>query len=317
MKGKIITNIKHIVRSSPFFNTIWQKYICRIICSINPKILANLAYKSRFHKDIDWDNPKDLIEKIYWLQFNSDTTLWSKCADKYKVREYVAEKGLKNILNELYGVYDKVDEINWDTLPNQFVLKWNNGSGQVLIVKDKSKLNINATKKILSQWLTSNYGYEGAQLHYTRIKSCIIAEELLINTIDTNKSLTDYKIWCFHGKPNFILVVYDRVGENYKLSAFDLEWNNISKQVLDHDKKHYGGDDVSKPNSLDDMLEMSKTLSSEFIEVRVDFYEINQKPIFGELTFTTGYGNYSYECYCKLGEYIDLTKSILNKNKGN
>lgn len=312
MKENIISKVKRFVKRSHFLNNLWQNYVCRIICYFSPKILANLAYKARFSKNIDWDDPKDLIEKIYWLQFNSDTTLWTTCADKYKVRDYVKSKGLGVSLNTIYGAYYNVDEINWEALPNQFVLKWNNGSGQVIIVKDKTKLNIDATKKLLSIWLKSNYGHEGAQLHYTRIKSCIIAERFLINDTNPDKSLIDYKIWCFHGKPNFVLVVYDRDGEYYKLSAFDLEWNNISNQILDCNSGYFGGEDIPKPISFNTMIKMAEILSSDFIEVRVDFYEINQKPIFGELTFTTGYGNYTYESYCKLGEFIDL-KKINNK----
>lgn len=303
---RTIASLKKVVKNNSFLNALWQNVVCRIIFKVNPKILANWTYKSRFNKNIDWDNPKDLIEKIYWLLFNTDTSLWTTCADKYLVREYVKSKGLEESLNTIYGVYSDVEDIDWNSLPQSFVLKWNNGSGQVLLVKDKSKLNLPATKKTLNQWLKSSYGFEGAQLHYLKIKSCIIAEEYLVNAVDPNKSLVDYKIWCFHGQPKFVLVVYDRNGEDYKLSAYDMDWNNISTDVFDKLNPHYGGDNIPKPTSFVRMIEMSTILSSDFIEVRCDFYEINKKPIFGELTFTTGYGYFSKEYYLKLGECIDL-----------
>ena len=302
----IISSLKYIVKTSRCLNVLWQNVVCKIIFKINPKILANWTYKSRFNKNIDWDHPRDLIEKIYWLQFNTDTSLWTTCADKYLVREYIKSKGLEDSLNTVYGVYYDVDDIDWNSLPQSFVLKWNNGSGQVMLVKDKYKLNIPATKKILRRWLNSNYGYEGAQLHYLKIDSCIIAEEYLVNDVNSDKSLVDYKIWCFHGKPKFVLVVYDRKGEDYKLSAYDMNWNNVSPEVFDKINPHYGGDDILKPASFDRMIEMSAILSADFPEVRCDFYEINKKPVFGELTFTTGYGYFSKEYYLKLGEYINL-----------
>ena len=299
--------LKNVVKNSSILSKIW-KVIYRIIFKIDPKILANLVSKSRFNKNIDWNNQQDLIEKIYWLQMYSDTSLWTLCADKYRVRRYVESKGCGAYLNKLYGMWEDVDDINWESLPNSFVLKWNNGSGQVILVKDKTKLDIEATKKVLRSWLQSNYGYEGAQLHYLRIKSCIIAEEYLVNTKEEDKSLVDYKLWCFHGSPSFFLVVYDRKGENYKLSAFDLEWNNISEKIFNKDSIHYSGDDFPKPKSFNEMIDVATKLSQDFVEVRVDFYEITEKPIFGELTFTTGYGYYSQDFYRELGQLIDLTQ---------
>ena len=112
-KMGIISSLKYIVKTSRCLNVLWQNVVCKIIFKINPKILANWTYKSRFNKNIDWDNPRDLIEKIYWLQFNTDTSLWTTCADKYLVREYIKSKGLEDSLNTVYGVYYDVDDIDW------------------------------------------------------------------------------------------------------------------------------------------------------------------------------------------------------------
>lgn len=280
---------------------------------IDPCLLANEVYKREFSKDINWDAPKNLIEKIYWLEIFSDTSLWSICADKYNVREYVTKKGCADILNKLYGRWDDPSDINYDKLPNEFVLKTTNGCGQVLVVKDKSQLNIRETNNLLSKWMDLKYGYDDGQIHYSRIKPCIIAERFLTHEIDDNRSLVDYKIWCFNGIPEYILVVYNRVilgkHKGYLLSAYDLDWNNISDKVLKHGNVHYDGTNIPKPQNLDIMLEKASRLSADFLEVRVDFYEVNNKVIFGELTFSTGYGYHKESFYDYLGSKIDLSKA--------
>lgn len=291
---------------------IVSKAKVKVLAKFFPKYLANKTYKSIFRKNINWKEPKNLIEKIYWLQLNTDTTLWTLCADKYRVREFVKEKGCEEILNELYGKWDNANDIDFSILPNEFVLKINNSCGQIILVKDKSTLDYNKTRKKLNSWLKSDYGYDGAQLHYTRIKPCIIAEKILINDNSSNSSLVDYKIWCFDGKPECILVASERTWnesgsiDKYCLSMYDTNWKNISDIALNNKGKHYNGSDFDKPASLNEMLEYAKLLSKDFKEVRVDFYEINKKPVFGELTFTTGYGSYKEEFYEYLGSKVIL-----------
>lgn len=274
----------------------------------NPRIIADKNYRVVFKKNINWENPKNLIEKIYWLQLYSDTTLWTKCADKYLVRDYVEEKGCGETLNKLYGKWDSVDEINWQTLPKSFVLKTNNSCGQVILVKDKNLINIQEIKQKLNSWLKEKYGFYDLQLHYTRIKPIIIAEQLFENKTDIDKSLIDYKIWCFHGVPEFVLVVYNRSKNGYYLSTYDLNWNNISEKTINKNSVHYSGIEIPKPKSLKKMIETAKVLSNEFPQVRIDFYDIDGVAIFGEMTFTTGYGYFSNDFYDYLGSKIDLNK---------
>lgn len=273
----------------------------------DPKKCMSMFYKDVFHKEMNWDNPKNLIEKINWLQLNTDTSLWTTCADKYAVREYIKNKGLSDVLNILYGVWDKVEDINWEKLPNQFVLKTTQGCGEVIIVKDKSKLDIKGTEKKLKKWMKEKYGRVNGQTHYTRIHPKIVAEKLLLNTEDFSKSLVDYKIWCFNGEPEFILVVYDRIiGGQYLCSSYSPKWEDISKEVLNKKSKHYFGRLIKKPENLDKMLEIAKILSADFKEVRVDLYNIKGNIIFGELTFTTGFGYLTEDYYNYLGSKIDL-----------
>lgn len=293
---------------------IAYNHLTRLLCKMSPyglgPALAQYEYRRIMGRRMDLKNPKNLIEKIVWMQFHTDTSLWTHCADKYCVRDFVKSKGLESILTKLYGKWDNADEVDFDKLPNSFVLKTNNSCGQNLIVRDKSKLDIEETRTKLNSWLKQSYGYHNAQLHYTRIKPCIIAEELLIDTsLKPGENLTDYKVWCFNGKPESILVISGRNGSNYNMVFYNTKWNNISNKALNHKTSHFSNIKIDKPNKLDDILKYASILSDGFPEVRVDFYYINDKIYFGEMTFTAGYGNYSDEYYNYLGSKVDLTKA--------
>lgn len=280
----------------------------------NPKNEANRAYKIYFKKKIDWDNPKDLIEKTYWLQFKGDTLLWTKYADKYLVRDYVKGCGYGDNLPILFGKWDNANDIDFDMLPESYVLKTNHACGTVIVVKDKSKLNIKSTKIKLNRWLSKPYGYASAQLHYIKISPCIIAESLLIQSESDNQispnSLIDYKVYCINGEPQAIWVAYDRTpsGGVY-MTLYDLEWNKTPEHLVSSDFYTYSDRDIPKPLCLHEILEMSRKLSKPFNQVRIDFYVINNKPVFGEMTFATGWGFFTYDFYEKLGSKIDLSKN--------
>lgn len=279
----------------------------KLLYWINPRYAADLMYYHAFHRHLDLINPKNLIEKQTWLQFNSDTSLWTLCADKYRVREYVKEKGLEHILTTLYGQWENVDEINFNTLPDKFVMKANNGCGTVLPIKDKSSIDVRRIKKTLKEWIKHPYGYVAAQFHYLPIKRCIIAEQLLEEEgymkDFSPHSLVDYKIWCFNGQPECILVVFDRAPGFTQQAVYDLEWNNISEKVF---SANYYKKPLEKPKNLDKMLEYARILSKDFLEVRTDFYNIDGKIYFGELTFTAGYGDLTLEYYEYLGSKFEL-----------
>ena len=145
----------------------------------DPKLAADSMFRRVYHRSMNLEQPQHLIEKITWLQLNSDTSLWTKCADKLRAREYVEGCGLGDYLPKLYGHWDTTDEVDVSNLPNQFVLKANNGCGTVKIVRDKSKLNMEELRKTMRKWLSRPFGYQACQAHYLRIKPCILAEELL------------------------------------------------------------------------------------------------------------------------------------------
>lgn len=314
MNSKVIRKIK----GNTFIYLLWDwvnwKFAKNQIKK-DLRIIPNKLFKMVFGRELNWDNPKNLIEKIYWLQVYTDTSLWSRCSDKIEVLNYVKEKDCGDILNTFYDSWSDANDIEWDKLPNSFVLKSNNSCGKVIIVKNKSELNIPKTIKKLNGWLKIKYGYKDGQYHYTKIKPRIFAEKLLINEDNPDTSLIDYKVWCFNGAPECILVVFNRTQYSYQLSSYDLNWNNISKKSFKSTNKHVSGIDFPKPKCLDYMLECARKLSNGITQVRVDFYQIKEKVIFGEMTFTTGYGYYSDEFYEYLGSKIDLNNVKKLENK--
>lgn len=271
---------------------IIQDWLFRLIGKVSPKTLAAIQYKRGFGKPLDWNNPKDINEKINWLKFNYDTSLWTDYSDKFKVREHIARLGLSNMLVELYGHWDKASMIDWNSLPEKFVMKTNNGSGDVLICHDKSKLDPKECNILLQKHLTGRFGDSMGEPHYNSIKPCIIAEELLDNTKQpiASSSLIDYKIWAFDGKPAYIWVCFNRTHHSVDVGVYDLDWNFHPEFSIS--TPHYRLTDIAvpRPKSLDQMLRAASILSKGFPELRVDLYEVDNKPYFGELTFTSAGG---------------------------
>ena len=268
------------------------------------------VYYMTFGKYPDLDNPKNIIEKTYWLTLHTDLSEWTRCADKYLMRDYVKECGLEHFLPQNYGRYDRGEDIDFDILPNSFVLKTNNASGTCIVVKDKEKLDKKKAVKTLNQWLSIPFGYSGYQPHYLAIKPCIIAEEFLVADEEQEKlspsSLIDYKFYCCEGEPQVIWTPFDR-SPAVKMNLFDLQWNSISQYLVETDENFFSDTLLKKPICLDEMIEASRILSKPFPHVRVDFYVIGDKPFIGELTFTPGYGFFSEELYNKLGDLVDLS----------
>lgn len=307
----MLKKVKSVIKEVYPLSFIWRKIdwiITKNKIKKDIRIIPNSIYKKTFGKNINWNNPKTLIEKIYWMQLYTDTSLWTLCADKYAVRQFVLDRGCGEALNTFYGKWDNATQINWDELPNSFVLKTNNACGQIVFVKDKNKLNIPQTINKLNNWLDAKYGYRDAQFHYTKIKPCIIAEKLLENVEEKSSPLIDYKVWCFNGKPESIVVVHSRTKNSLLITFFDLEWNNITKYAVSKSHKEYSNIDIPKPHSLSDMIKIAEKLSEGIPQVRVDFYEISGKAVFGEMTFTTGFGALSSDYYNYLGSKIDLSK---------
>lgn len=280
-----------------------------LIGLISPKLLASLYYYKATGKIMDWSNPKDLNEKILWLSLCSDTSEWTDLADKYKVREFIERKGYGDLLTKLYGVWENANEIDYKTLPNHFVLKTNHGSGTNIIVKDKSKLNIKATNEQLNKWLKMKFGWP-VEPHYLRIKPLIIAEEFLEDKENVfSSSLVDYKVYCMNGKPEIIRVYHNRTKNSVFVETFDLEWNYHPETSVFSRQYQDGGGKTHRPYNLHRMIDIARNLSSDFPQLRVDFYEVNKKLYFGEMTFTSNQGtitSFTNDFLMELGQKVIL-----------
>lgn len=251
-----------------------------------PKWVANKLYKQHFGRDIDWNHPTEFNEKLRWLQFNTDTSKWTVLADKYKVREYIESQGYGNLLVKLYGVWDKTEDIDFQTLPDSFVIKTNHGSGSVYIVKDKNKANLESIRENLKKDLADDFGTISAEPHYHLIPRVIIAEELLESGENESSSLVDYKFYCTYGEPQFCGVMFNRniKSHTYNVRLYDNGWNDIS-HLLDENVNR-GSHGISKPQNFEAMKEFCRKVCKEFPFVRMDFYECGGKLYFGEFTFT-------------------------------
>lgn len=283
-----------------------------------PRWYANKVYRTYYGRDINWENPTDIDEKISWLKFYSDTSKWSLFADKYRVRKYVKDCGCADLLIPLYAKWDSSEEISLDDLPDQFVMKVNNGSGDVLIVKDKNNVDLEEVRAKFRSLLHRKYGVEQSELHYKHIKPCIICEQYLESKqIDFSFSAVDYKIWCFDGEPKYIWVVYNRTSQLAEMRLYDLDWNDVSFNQTERGHFVIGKHAVAKPQSLPRMIEACKAMSKGIPQVRLDFYDIDGKAYFGEMTMTSsGAINLFYkESFRKeLGAYVKLPKKRFFQN---
>lgn len=266
--------------------SIANKFRC-LLTRISPMLNTKVCYFVKFHKRLDLKNPKTLNEKNLWLKMYRyrNNPLVKQCADKYLVRDYIEKCGCGEILNPLYGVYDSPDEIDWDSLPDSFALKWNYGCGLNIIVSDKSKLNIPETVEKLKEMKKKEFYLPYSEFQYKNVTKKLLVEKYL--TDGSGFLPTDYKVYCLNGKATYTMTCCGRENGEPKYYYFDRNWNicrELSQDGLDAPK------DISfaKPDGFDDMLVYAEKLSKPFEFVRADFYLINGKTVFGELTFTPG-----------------------------
>lgn len=262
--------------------------------------------KKSLHYTMNLDNPKTFNEKLNWLKLHYHNSLLTICADKYKMRSFVEKEIGKEFLIPLIGVWDNVEDIDFQKLPSKFVLKVNWGSGQNIICKDKSQLNIDEVKRKLKKWMEpqSNHYYYSFEWCYKDIRPKIIAEEYIEQL---NSEVYDYKIFCFNGKPEILYIAVDSY--DYKImriNYYDTDFNLLPFI------KHYPNtkEALQKPRFYKKMLEISKKLSKQFPFVRIDFYDTGSKVYVGEITFYPGGGLDAFEPYEwdeKLGNMMKLS----------
>lgn len=266
------------------------------------------AYRAIFHRKLDLDNPQTFNEKLQWLKLYDRKPEYTQMVDKYEAKKYVA-----NIIGEEYiiptlGVWDRVEDIDWNALPNQFVLKCTHDSGGLVICKDKSKLDIKAAELKLSKSLKRNYYWASREWPYKNVKPRIIAETYMsahskefvlsdttiidTDTLQSRYGLLDYKFMCFNGEVKALFLDIGVVGNsnghasNYYRSIFDREWNIMP---FNETREHFPLA-IQRPDFYEDMVTIAEKLSSGFPHMRVDLYYINGQIYVGELTFFHGSG---------------------------
>lgn len=243
-------------------------------------------YKKRTGKKLNLENPVTFNEKIQWSKLYDVTPLKTQLADKYLVREWVKEKIGEEYLIPLLGVWDKFDDIDFDKLPDQFVLKANHGSGWNIIVTDKKQFNRVEAKKKFDRWLNTNFAYLTLEMQYEDIKPKIIAEKYIVNE---NNDLPDYKFFCFDGK---VFCLYTMINYTFDHSKGQLGFFDRDYKLMPYHRGEYAPikEQLPKPKNFEKMVELAEILSKGFKHVRVDFYNLNGKIFFGEMTFTTSGG---------------------------
>lgn len=271
------------------------------------KLYLTLLFRCKMGYWIDWKNPKTFSEKLQWLKLYNRKPEYTIMVDKYAVKEYVAKIIGEEYIIPTLGVWDTPEEINWDELPNQFVLKTTHDSGTVIVCKDKNEIDFKIVKKRLKKSLKKNYFYHGREWPYKNVKRRIIAEQYMEDR--DSEDLIDYKFYCFNGEPIYCQVIRDRRSKE-TIDFYDADWNHMPFVGLNPIVKN-GITQVVKPYNLEDMLSICRKVASQLPFVRVDLYSIQRKVYMGEITFypASGMGVFTpQEWNYKLGELISLPK---------
>lgn len=297
MIKKLYTYLRH-----PQYFLLWLDI--KGIVRLPDDLYLKIFYKKKIGKKLNLKNPQTFNEKMQWLKLNDRKEIYTTMVDKYDVKKYVA-----NIIGEEYiiptiGVYDNFDNINFDELPNKFVIKCTHDSGGVVVCKDKSTFNIEIARKKINDCLKKNFYYLGREWPYKNVKPRIIIEKFLED--EKNEDLIDYKIMCFNGKAQCsFLCLNRRSKEGLNVDFYDLNWNKMPFE------RHYKQSNIvmEKPENYDLMIELAEKLAKNIPFVRVDFYDIKGKVYFGELTFYPGSGMEEFnpeEWDKKLGDLLVL-----------
>lgn len=278
LKQKISTEVyKAMTRVSPWLNT-------------------QMRFQRASGHFADLKKPRSFSEKLLWLKLYryADDPLVRQCADKLRVRAYVEQNGLAELLNPLLAVYDRAEDVRWEELPRQFVLKWNFGCGANLLCPDKERLDRKSAAAQLKAWGKNNFWQEFAELQYRVDKKVILCERFL--EAPEGEELLDYKFYCFHGRAKAVLVIA-RPEAGEKAAVFmSPEWELLS----DVPSRYRESLVPARPECLREMIAAAERLSKPFPFVRVDFYQYRGRPVFGELTFTPAAGILPAET--KIGE---------------
>lgn len=256
--------------------------------NLSDEELIRRSYETQMGKKLNLDNPETFNEKIQWIKLHYRKPEYTLLTDKYEVKKWVAEKSREVHVPQLLGVWESVEDIDYDKLPNKFVLKCTHDSGGLVICLDKATFNRKKAKKKLTRCLKRNYYWGRREWQYKDIKPRIIAEEYLEGI--GGKNSVEYKVSCFDGKVKFITVCQGKAHETYNDRTNDHYSRDWSERYPFEVYYKSCGRDIEKPNELEELVSISETLAEGFPYVRVDCYIVNGKIYFGEMTFSTWSG---------------------------
>ncbi len=264
-----------------------------------------LVFRASFGYELDLNNPKTFSEKLQWLKLYNRQPEYTNLVDKYRVRQYISEKIGEKYLVPLLNVWNSVEEIEFDSLPNQFVLKCNHDQGSVVICKDKSNFNIDRAKQKLARKLKRNHYWSIREWPYKNIQPCIIGERYIQD--DGKDELSDYKVLCFNGEPMLIEVHKGRFEGGHTQDFYDVNWN---KTMFNQPGIPMSDEILDKPVFINEMLKLSRKLSAGMPHVRVDWYYADGHLFFSELTFYDGSGFEPFEGKqdAEIGSWLILPK---------
>ena len=304
-------NYKNLFRSRKL-----RYSILRFLSFVPDKTMIKWQYRIKFGTKLDFDNPKRFSEKLQLYKLYYRNPLMTQCSDKYAVREFLKNKKMDYLLPKFYGAFDRGEDIDFDKLPDKFVLKTNDGGGgnNIIICKDKSQLDIPRTIKELNSWLNMKNLNPGREWCYKHIpKSVILIEEYLENPKNPEIGIEDYKFYCFDGQPFCIQYDEGRYAQHYR-DFFDMDWNNLQIQS----GKPRKPTNTPMPENFEEMKLIAAKLSEGFPHVRVDLYSVAGKIFFGEMTFYTaaGYVYFDPDKFDEImGSRFDISSFYPKKNK--
>lgn len=284
-----------------------RKVLMKFSRVIPDKVFINIKFFKFFGHFVDFKNPKTYNEKLQWLKIYNRDPLYNTFVDKYLVKEYVAKKIGEQYIIPLLGKWNSFDEIDFDKLPDQFVLKCNHDCGGIVICRDKSSFDKVAAKKKLEEHLKDNYYWQHREWPYKDVKPCIFAEKYMVD--ESGYELKDYKWFCFDGEPKALYIAQDRENENEdtKFDFYDMAFNHLPIK-----NGHPNANAIKeKPEGFEEMCKLAQVLSKGIPHVRVDFYNINGKIYFGELTLfhMSGFVKFEPKEWDKIfGDWIKLPK---------
>ena len=309
----LLTDIKTSLRNQNWIRSNYRRFRAwsiAMMTTASPVLLAKLRYREIKGRWPDLKAPQSFDEKLLWLMLYWQHPLKSQCGDKFSMRTYVKERGLEHILPELHGVYEHSHEIDFDVLPQRFVLKCTHGCGFNIVCSDKNRLDVTTTRRQLDAWMKIDFSKVFGEVHYASMKPRIICEKFLDDL--STELPCDYKVYCFDGKAYCTMACTERtLNGRAKYDIYDREWKN----KLPYSKSSsLANRSIPKPDAYVEIIEAAEKLSKPFPFVRIDFYNINGKAVLGEMTFTPAGcidPGYTDQAQRELGDMIKLPEKII------